>query len=221
MQAGMNKPTPRTLRRYFLTGIVILTPLVVTIWACLWLFTLVDSILGDLIRPLLPFPIPGLGAILLVGLILLVGVVARMKYGTGLILWIDDKMTKIPVASWVYGTASQITHTTIHNQEKTFRRCVLIEYPRRGTWGVAFVTGPAPEVLRNATQHHDLVNVFVPTTPNPTSGFLILVPESDLVDLPIPVDTGFSLVISGGTIFHDSENGEQQKRSLREMILGG
>ena len=206
-------------RRHLVTGLLILAPIVVTVWASLWLFQLVDNILGNLIRPILPFPIPGLGLILLVILIIGIGWIARMRLGAILLDWLEVRISRIPIASWVYSTASQITQTTIQNKQQMFSRCVLLEYPRKGCWAMGFITANAPrEFNRKLGLENELRCVFVPTTPNPTSGFILFLPAADIVELDIPIDVGFRLIISGGTV--ETGQGEETDRrvTLRELI---
>ena len=167
-----------TLRRDLRAGITILLPIVVTAWAVVWLFRFFDALLGGYVSPYLPIPLPGLGIALLVATILLVGAASRSGVGVAFILWLDRRLSRIPLASWVYGTATQITHSTMDARAGTFKRCVLIQYPKTDSWALAFITGPAPEIMRERTGHDDLVAVFLPTTPNPTSGFLLFIPES-------------------------------------------
>ncbi|CAN5897495.1 DUF502 domain-containing protein [soil metagenome] len=206
------------LRRHFVTGLLILVPILVTLWAGLWLFRFVDGMLGRLIRPLLPFPIPGLGVILLLLLILGVGMFARSQTGARMILWLDLRLSRIPLASWVYGTASQITHSTLENRKSTFERCVMVQYPKEHSWVIGFVTADAPHIAKERLDIPDLLAVYVPTTPNPTSGFLLFVSQSDIVELGIPSELGFKLVISAGSVSIDRVDKKGAKRALAELL---
>lgn len=218
--------TPRTdsklslsrLRRHFVTGLLILVPMAVTLWAGLWLFRFLDGVLGRMIRPLLPFPIPGLGVILLLLVILGVGAFARSPTGARIILWLDARLSRIPLASWIYGTATQITHSTLENRRRTFERCVLVQYPKEHSWVIGFITADAPQVARERLEVEDLISVYVPTTPNPTSGFLLFVPQSDIVELGIPAELGFKLVISAGSVSIDRVDRKNARRALAEML---
>jgi uncharacterized membrane protein len=209
----------RRLRRHFVTGLMIVVPIAVTLWVALWLFRFLDNLLGAALRPLLPYPVPGAGLVLLALLIVGVGWFARSRAGAQALLWLDRRLSRIPLASWIYGTASQITHSTLENRRGTFERCVLVQYPKADSWVIGFVTGVAPEVARRRLDVPDLVTVYVPTTPNPTSGFLLFVPEEDLVELDIPTELGFKVVISAGSVSIDHADRKGAKRALEEMLM--
>jgi uncharacterized membrane protein len=209
----------RRLRRHFVTGLMIVVPIAVTLWIALWLFRFLDNLLGAALRPLLPYPVPGAGLVLLALLIVGVGWFARSRAGAQALLWLDRRLSRIPLASWIYGTASQITHSTLENRRGTFERCVLVQYPKADSWVIGFVTGVAPEVARRRLDVPDLVTVYVPTTPNPTSGFLLFVPEEDLVELDIPTELGFKVVISAGSVSIDHADRKGAKRALEEMLM--
>lgn len=207
-----------TIRRDLRAGITILLPIVVTAWAVVWLFQFFDGLLGSYVSPFLPIPLPGLGVGLLLITILLAGALSRSAAGVAGILWLDRRLSRIPLASWVYGTATQITHSTMDGRTGTFKRCVLIPYPREGFWALSFITGPAPDVIRERTHTPDMVAVFLPTTPNPTSGFLLYVSEADTVDPEVSTELGFRLIISAGSVQVPSEGAEGAKRGLREFL---
>jgi uncharacterized membrane protein len=206
------------LRRHFVTGLMIVVPIAVTLGVGLWLFRFLDNVLGTAIRPFLPFPIPGAGLLLLALLILGVGWFARSRRGARSLLWLDRRLSRIPLASWIYGTASQITHSTIDRRRGTFQRCVLVQYPKERSWVIGFVTGNGPQVARQQLEVRDLIAVFIPTTPNPTSGFLLFVPESETVDLRIPTELGFKLVVSAGSVSIDRVDLQGAKQALEAML---
>ena len=193
-------------------------PVAVTAWALSWLFRFFDGMLQPLLAPLLPWRVHGLGFLLLVLGVVAVGAISRSAAGVAVILWLDRRLSRIPLASWVYGTATQITHSTLDAQRGTFQRCVLVEYPKENSWALGFVTAGAPRVLQDRLGAPDLVSVFVPTTPNPTSGFMLLVPESRLVDAGIPAETGFRLVISAGHVRIDVPAHADPSRYLEEFL---
>lgn len=208
----------RSIRRDLRAGLVIIAPIAVTAWALLWLFRFVDGVLGQVVGPFLPIPLPGLGLLLLLLVLIAVGALSRSRFGVALILWLDQRLSRIPLASWVYGTATQITHSTLDAQSGTFKRCVLVEYPKSNSWALGFLTAAAPEAFRTGLEVPDLVAVFVPTTPNPTSGFLLLVPESATLDAGIPVESGFRLIISAGAIRIEAADAETPRRTLAEFL---
>ncbi len=206
------------LRRDFVVGIVVLVPFALTVWLALWIFRFLDNLLGAAVRPFIPFAAPGLGIVLLAVLIWGVGSFARSETGARAILWMDRHIQHLPIASWVYGTATRITHSTYEAKSGTFRRCVLIEYPRKRCWTLAFVTADAPDRLRERADVEDLIAVFLPTTPNPTSGFLLFLPDSDVVDLDIPIEAGFRLVITAGAVYITGEDPREARRELAEFL---
>lgn len=206
------------LRRDLRSGVVVLLPIVITAWAVVWLFRFFDGMLGRVVSPYLPIPLPGLGMILLLLAVLSVGSLSRSAVGVALILWLDRRLSRIPLASWVYGTATQITHSTMDAQSGTFKRCVLVRYPLEGSWSLGFITGSAPASARERLDVPDLVAVFIPTAPNPTSGFMLFVPESDTVDAGVSTEVGFRLIISAGAIRVDPDSLGRPKRPLADFL---
>lgn len=214
------RPNPLLVRlhRDLRAGIAIVLPIAVTAWAVVWLFRFFDGMLGEVISPYLPIPLPGLGMLLLLVAVMTVGAISRSRLGVAVILWLDRRLSRIPLASWVYGTATQITHSTMDTKSGTFKRCVLVQYPKDDSWALGFITGSAPQMMRERLGIPDLVAVFVPTTPNPTSGFMLLVSEADTVDADIPTELGFRLIISAGSVRVDAPTGNEPKRSLADFL---
>ncbi|MBM3516611.1 MAG: DUF502 domain-containing protein [Alphaproteobacteria bacterium] len=196
---------PRRLRTYFLTGIVVTGPIGITIYLVWVTVAFIDAKVTPLIptrynpESYLPFDIPGLGVVVaLVGLTL-VGFVSVHLLGRT-VLHLGDRIVKrMPVVRSIYGTLKQIFETVLAQSSTSFREVVLFEYPRKGTWVLGFVTGATRGEIQSLTEG-EMVNVFVPTTPNPTSGFLLFVPRRDLVTLAMSVEDGIKLVISGGLV---------------------
>jgi uncharacterized membrane protein len=191
------------IRRYFFAGLLVLLPLVITIWLLGWIVGLMDGVLDVLPRALhpatyLPFAVPGLGALITFALIvflgfLATGVVTRRALG----VW-DGFLIRIPVFRGVYTSVQKLVEN-IFSQEQGDRRVVLFEYPRKGIFTVGFATGYAGGELARHSEER-LVNVFVPTTPNPTAGFYLLVPEREVVTLEMSPEEAFKLIVSGGMI---------------------
>jgi len=194
------------LRRYFVAGILTFAPIGITIWAIAWIVQRLDSLL---LPGLLRFAFPGveeppqipfLGAIFTLLVILLFGVIARHLFGWELVRLSERVLSRVPVARNIYGGVKQLFEAIFLTERgASFRRVVLVEYPRRGAWALGFTTGPASQVLQSVSEE-DLVNVFVPTTPNPTSGFYLVVPERDLHPLDVSVEQAFKLVMSAGLV---------------------
>lgn len=189
------------LRRYFFAGLLVLLPLVISLWLIGWIIGLMDSLLDILpaaARPSTYVPIPGLGAIITLSLIVLLGFLATsVVTRRALAVW-DGFLVRIPIFRGVY-TAVQKLVENIFSQENGARRVVLVEYPRKGIFTVGFATGYAAGELARFSEDR-LVNVFVPTTPNPTAGFYLLVPEREVVTLRMTPEEAFKLIVSGGMI---------------------
>ena len=147
----------------------------------------------------LPFDIPGLGLLALLLVLLVVGFFAASLVGRIVFRLGERLIDRVPVARSVYGALKQIFETVFADSSPSFREVVLVEYPRRGLWAVGFITGHAKGEVKERIDH-DLVNIFLPTTPNPTSGLLLFLPREDLVPLDMSVEDGMKMVISAGIV---------------------
>lgn len=194
------------LKTYFLTGILVTAPVTITFYLAIELIRYIDNTVTGLIpekynpEMYLPYGIPGLGVALLVTFLILVGMLTANFIGRALMGWWQKTIDKMPVISGIYNALRKIFETVLGNDRTVaFRQAVLIEYPRKGLWTIAFVTGP---VYKGVQKHisDPLIAVYVPTTPNPTSGFLIYVPKSDVIELDMGVDDAFKTVISTGIV---------------------
>ena len=193
------------IRSWFFTGILVMTPLILTIYVVWTFITFVDNLVVPLVpidyRPsnYLPFSIPGLGLIIVFLFTTFVGVLATGLLGRSLIRLWENILNRMPVVRSVYSAIKQILETVMATQSDAFRQAVLVEYPRKDIWAIGFVTGSTKgEVSENVDKK--MVNVFMPTTPNPTSGFLLFFPESDLIFLEMSVEDALKLVVSGGMV---------------------
>jgi uncharacterized membrane protein len=197
------------LRTYFFAGILITAPVSLTIYLA-WLFiSFVDERVFSLIPPeynpetYLPFSIPGIGLLLaLIGLTL-IGALTAGILGRAAHALIEAILNRLPIIRSPYGAIKQIMETVLANKSAAFRECVLIEYPRKGIWTLGFITGSTRGEVQALTEE-EVINVFVPTTPNPTSGFLLFVPEREIVRLKMPIEDGLKLVVSGGIVTPDA-----------------
>ncbi len=210
-------PLGQRLKRTFFTGLVLLVPAALSVWVLLALFHWMDGIFApriqQLIDPLLPgFYIPGFGVILTVLLIFLLGWISNNVFGNRIVLWLGRMIARVPVAGSIYSASKTLMEAVSHDQSEAFKRVVLIEYPRKGLYALAFVTGSRrwPTVAERTA---DLLLVFVPSTPNPTSGFLLLVPREEAIELSMSVETGVQMVISGGIVSPRTIDGPPSKRS--------
>src|SRR5215469_12465790 len=201
---SVRRPLMARLRRYLLTGLVIWIPLGVTIFVFKFFIDYMDTavtLLPHGWQPyyLIGFNIPGLGVIMVMVVLLLTGFVASNYLGRTLLRLGAELLENIPLVRSVYSAAKQISDTMFSNKGRSFRKVVLIPYPQPGTWSLAFQTGESlGEVNAKLPEH--LVSVFVPTTPNPTSGFLLMVPQDDMIELEMSVDDALKMIISLGVV---------------------
>jgi uncharacterized membrane protein len=193
-----------SFKRYFLAGILILVPIWVTYSILDFLVRKFDNIMALLpiqYQPdtLLGFHVPGFGLIVIVLLILFTGVLTTNFIGTYVITLGESLVARIPLVRSIYAGVKKILNTMLSSDGQSFRKVVLIEYPRKGVWTLAFQTGSGfKEAEKDIGE--ELISVFVPTTPNPTGGFLLLMPRKDVIELKISVDEAFKMIISLGVI---------------------
>jgi len=192
------------IKRYFITGLLIWVPLAITAWVLALIVGTMDQSLHLLPAAIHPrnvfgFDIPGVGAVLTLLVIVVTGLLAANFIGQRLVVWWERLLARIPVVNSIYNSVKQVSDTLFSSSGNAFRQALLIEYPRRGTWTIAFLTGtPGGEVLRHLDGEH--VSVYVPTTPNPTSGFFLMLPKADVIPLDMSVDTALKYVISMGVV---------------------
>lgn len=195
------------LRRYFLRGLLAFLPLAITVWILEAVVRMMDGGLEFLPRPFRPstyfqFDFPGLGALFTFLLICLIGVVVTHLVGHKMHEVWERTMRRIPFVRSIYGAVQQLLNALFSDDKSRYRRVVLIEYPRKGIYSLAFVTGVSEGEVQERTGER-VINVFIPTTPNPTSGWYILVPEREAIDLEMSVEDAFKLIISGGMLVPD------------------
>ncbi len=192
------------LRRYLIAGVLVWLPLGVTVLVVKLFVDLLDKILVFIPpqytpQALLGFSIPGLGVLLSLVIIFVTGVIAANLFGRRLVnLW-EAILARIPLVRSVYSAVKQVTETLLAPGGQSFRKVLLVEYPRRGLWTLAFQTGTDVGEAQQRTGE-DVVNVYVPTTPNPTSGFFLMIPRRDVVELDMSVDEGLKMIISMGVV---------------------
>ena len=205
------------LRNYFLTGVIVTAPIAITIFLVWQFITFLDSYVGRLVpvrynpETYLPFGIPGIGLVIMLAFLTLIGFVTAGFAGRTLVRTGERLLSRMPIIRSVYGTLKQIFETVLNQSSRSFREVVLVEYPRRGIGAIGFVTGPTQGEVQERTDE-DLVNIFLPTTPNPTSGFLLFVPRKDLIHLNMTVEEGIKLVISGGIVTPKSGDDDEAPR---------
>ncbi len=211
------------LRKYFLTGLLVLIPISLCIYIIKIVITAADRLLG-LLPPqynpetYMPFPIPGLGIIVTLVLIFLVGLVTANFVGKRVLDGIELVFAKIPLVRTIYTGAKEVVQTFIHDRPAQFRQVVLVEYPRKGVYCIAFVTGlPMGEITSKVDG--DFINLFIPTTPNPTSGFYVLVSREEVIPLNISIEDAFKLIMSAGMSMPTRQIELQKEAGQREKPL--
>jgi uncharacterized membrane protein len=193
----MVKHVRTSLRRYFITGLLIVTPIWGTYLVLKTLLTSMEGILGRVLERYAVFYVPGLGVILLVLLILFAGMLATNIFGRKIVEFWDDLVQRVPLVRGIYSVFKAIVDAISLQSKSQFNRVVLIEFPRKGQYSFAFVTGVTEGEVQEKT-HEKVLNVYVPTTPNPTSGYFLLVPESEIIPLTMSVEDAMKMIISGG-----------------------
>lgn len=196
------------LRKWFFAGLLVLVPLGITIWLLEWAISSLDKTLLLLPKAwhpdtVFPVHIPGFGVILTMTVLLLVGAVVSNFLGKRLIGWWDALLGRIPVVRSIYSSVKQVSDTLFSENGNAFRQAVLVQWPREGTWTIGFVTGvPSGDVL-GALQNgaaDEFLSVYVPTTPNPTSGYMMMFKKSEVKDLAMSVDAALKYVVSMGVV---------------------
>lgn len=210
------------IKKTIIAGLLVLAPITLTIYIFILLLRFLDGLLSDSILNFIATrfgfpvetPIPGLGILALIGLLLITGVIARNYFGNRIIKLGNSIITRIPLINRIYNAIHEISEAILAEKREIFRKAVLIEYPRNGLYSIAFFTqdtkGPVQENLPE-----DVVSVFVPTTPNPTSGYLIFVPKTQITELDMSVEDAMKLVISGGSIHL------KERKGLGNIYFGG
>lgn len=198
----MRKRLVVRLRAILFAGVAALLPIVSAVYVVLALFRWIDGLLRPLILPLVPQAayITGLGAVVTVLVVFAVGLLVSNYAGSKLFDLVDRAFRRVPVVSSIYGTVKQFIEAFGRPGQQTFKRVALVEYPRKGVWRVALISGETAEEIERCVGQDDLVNVFLPTTPNPASGVLLMVPRSELRLLDMSVEAGMRLIISGGVV---------------------
>ena len=192
------------MRKYFVTGLLILVPLAITVWVLSAVINTMDQsllLLPENWQPqkLLGFYVPGLGTILTIAIVFLTGLLANNLIGNYLVRLWERLLHRIPVVSSLYGSVKQVSDTLFSSSGNAFRKAVLLPYPHADSWTIGFLTGvPGGDVKNHLTG--DFVSVYVPTTPNPTSGFFLMIERSRVVELDMSVDAALKYIVSMGVV---------------------
>ena len=203
------------LKAYLFTGILVTAPVTITFYMAYKLILFIDTSIGSLLAPSInlklyfPFNIPGIGLIVLIGSLILIGMFTTGYFGRFFIRLGELIVSKMPFISSIYSLLKQVFETFFSDKKQSFNQVVLLEYPRKGLWILGFVSaktsGETSEKLGS-----NILNVFIPTTPNPTSGFLIFVPEKDVIKMDMTVEEGLKFVVSCGIVTPDMVNNKKK-----------
>tara|TARA_B100001245_G_scaffold209254_1_gene172710 strand:+ start:4107 stop:4748 length:642 start_codon:yes stop_codon:yes gene_type:complete len=200
-------PLFQRLRNYFLTGLVAAAPVAITIWVAMWFVQSVDSWFAPFIPNALrelPFSLPGLGLIAALLLLTTLGFLTANFFGRAIIGYGESLVDRLPLIRGIYSTLKQIFETVATQSNKNFKSVVLFEYPRKDIWAIGFVTTEAKGEI-SEKKGNNLLCIFAPTTPNPTSGYLLFVPKEDTVALDMSVEDAAKLIISAGLVIPEKD----------------
>ena len=209
VKVGRNRSYLSRVRNYFLTGIIVTAPIAITFAVAMWVINWIDS----KVVPLIPssynpqeilqqytgFHIPGIGLLVVFIGLTLIGFLAAGLLGRFVVRVGENLLNRMPIIRSVYGALKQIFETVLRSSSGSFREVALIEYPRRGIWAIGFITTKTTGEVRSEIKE-EVVNVFLPTTPNPTSGFLLFVPRKDLIILDMGVEEAIKMIVSAGIV---------------------
>jgi uncharacterized membrane protein len=195
----------KRLRNYFFAGVLVTAPIAITLWIGWGLVSWIDDQVIPFIparwnpETYLPFSVPGLGVLVAIFTLIAIGFLTAGLVGRNLVGLGERLLDRMPVIRGVYAAVKQVIETVLKEQSKAFRQVILIQYPRKESWAIGFVTGETEGQIQRGTSAN-VVNVFLPTTPNPTSGFLLFVPHDEIQNLSMTVEEGIKMVVSGGIV---------------------
>jgi uncharacterized membrane protein len=195
------------MRKYFITGLLILVPLAITLWVLNLIISTMDQsllLLPERWQPktVFGFHIPGLGTILTLLVIFFTGLLTRNIIGKQIVHGWELLLKRIPIVNSIYSSVKQVSDTLFSSSGNAFRKALLVQYPRQGAWTIAFLTGvPGGDVKNHLVG--DYVSIYVPTTPNPTSGFFLMVPRAETIELDMSVDEALKYIVSMGVVSPD------------------
>jgi uncharacterized membrane protein len=192
------------MKRYFITGLLVLVPLLITLWVLATLIGIMDQsllLLPSAWRPeaQLGYRIPGLGALLTLLIVFVTGLVATNFFGKQLIIMWEAFLGRVPVVKGIYNSVKQVSDTLFSGSGQAFRQALLVQFPHQGSWTIAFLTGQPGGDVTNHLQG-EYVSVYVPTTPNPTGGYFLMMRKSDVIELDMSVDEALKYIISMGVV---------------------
>jgi len=215
LSRSLQRSVWKKLRIWFFSGLIVLIPIAATIYILWFLFSKVDGLLKGVFYKLASSlglqPFPGLGFLTVMLIILLVGIFASNYIGRKILQIGDRMLTRVPLVSSIYSTIQKISQAFLSGEKAVLRQAVLFEYPRKGIYSIGFVTSESWSEAKRKTGKQT-ISVFLPTTPNPTSGYLLLIPKEDIIPLQISVEDALKLIVSGGSVVPPNR--------MREVRLG-
>ena len=211
-----------SVRRWLLAGLLVLVPLAITLGVLNWIVGTLDQTL--LILPgawhpdkLLGFHIPGFGVLLMLAIVLVIGAVASNFFGKRLVQWGNSLLSRIPIVRSIYSSVKQVSDTLFSENGNAFRKALLVQWPREGVWTIGFLTGlPGGDVVNHLPG--DYVSVYVPTTPNPTGGYFVMLKRADCIELQMSVDEALTYVISMGVVVPAKRAGKVPVQTLNPPL---
>ena len=212
------------IRKWLVTGLLVIAPLAITMWVLQWIVGTLDQTLHILPNhwhpdKLIGFHIPGFGVVLAFAILLAVGALASNFFGKKLVHWWNNLLHRIPVVRSIYSGVKQVSDTLFSETGNAFRKAVLIEWPRTGVWTIAFVTGaPGGDTVRHLGG--DYTSVYVPTTPNPTGGYFVMLKTSECLELQMSVDEALKYIISMGVVVPGGPAQVNAKSTLSSVPIG-
>jgi uncharacterized membrane protein len=189
----------KNLRKWFLSGVATILPVGITILVLIWVFNLFDGVLEKPMTWLLGRRIPGLGLIVFVAFVLLIGMLTSNLFGRKIAQWGESLLSRIPLINIIYNPIKDVVTTLSNNKSKSFQKVAMVEFPSKGIKSIGFVTNSSFTI-----DGQEKLSVFIPTTPNPTNGFLVIMEKDDVTLLDIPVDEGIKMVVSMGSVMKDN-----------------
>lgn len=212
----------RTLRRRLLAGLVVIAPVAITVYVLRWIFFWLDGLIGKFIYPHISLRIPGLGLLILIVILVTIGWVAERAVGRRIVTAWHNTLERFPLTRRLYSASHRIVRTVFGEDQRFFREVVFAEYPAPGRWSIGFVTANAPAVARDMVE--DGVTIFIPTTPNPTTGFLIVMPRESVVPVSLTIEEAFTFILSAGgvqpDVSPDGEGGDPPGGAGRPVAIG-
>ena len=204
----LTTPLSKRLRNYFFAGLLVTAPISITLYAAWAILDFIDNFISGLIpapyNPLTYFPVsvPGFGIAILITVVTLIGFLTANFLGRIFIKWSEQIVDRMPVVRSIYSALKQIFETVLSDKTKSFREVVLLEYPRRDMWTLGFVIGKTYGEVQEKTKS-EMLNIYIPTTPNPTSGYLVFLDRNEIITLDMTVEDALKMVISGGIVTPD------------------